>query len=83
MFFANRNGTFKTGKNSRKIKKENKKWRAQKERNIEVLSLVLKVTLLHGCFARFLNCTNGPKPRKASHLNAFEVEKRFLIPLLF
>ena len=25
---------------------------------------VLKVTLLHGCFSRFLNCTNGTKLRK-------------------
>ena len=27
-----------------------------------------KVTLLHGCFSRFLNCTNGTKSRKASQL---------------
>ena len=27
---------------------------------------LLKVTLLHGCFSRFLNYTNGTKPRKAS-----------------
>ena len=33
-----------------------------------VLLLVLKVTLLHGCFSRFLNCTNGTKSRKASHM---------------
>ena len=33
-----------------------------------VLLLVLKVTLLHGCFSRFLNCTNGTKLRKASHM---------------
>ena len=26
----------------------------------------LKVTLLHGCFSRFLNCTNGTKSRKTS-----------------
>ena len=25
----------------------------------------LKVTLLYGCFSRFLNCTNGTKLRKA------------------
>ena len=24
--------------------------------------------LLHGCFSRFLNCTNGNKSRKASHI---------------
>ena len=34
-----------------------------------VLLLVtwLKLTLLHGCFSHFLNCTNGTKLRKASH----------------
>ena len=29
---------------------------------------LLKVTLLNGCFSRFLNCTNGTKVRKTSHL---------------
>ena len=29
---------------------------------------LLKVTLLHGCFSRILNCTNGTKSRNASHL---------------
>ena len=33
-----------------------------------VLILVLKLTLLHGCFSRFLNCTNGTKLRNASHI---------------
>ena len=28
---------------------------------------LLKLTLLHGCFSRFLNCTNGTKSRNASH----------------
>ena len=28
----------------------------------------VKVTLLHGYFLRFLNCTNGTKPRKSSHM---------------
>ena len=28
---------------------------------------LLKVTLLHDCFSRFLNCTNGTKSRNASH----------------
>ena len=27
---------------------------------------LLKVKLLHGCFSRFLNCTNGTKSRKKS-----------------
>ena len=29
---------------------------------------LLKVTLLHGYFPRFLNCTNGTKLLKASHM---------------
>ena len=33
----------------------------------EMLLLLLKVTLFHGCFSRYLNCTNGTKSRKASH----------------
>ena len=28
----------------------------------------LKLTLLHGCFSRFLYCTNGAKSRDASHM---------------
>ena len=29
---------------------------------------LLKVTLLHGCFSRFLNCTNCIKLRNESHI---------------
>ena len=29
---------------------------------------LLKVTILHGCFLCFLNCTNGIKSRKASQI---------------
>ena len=29
---------------------------------------LLKLTLLHGCFSRFLNCANGTKTRNASHM---------------
>ena len=32
------------------------------------LQLYLKLTLLHGCFSRFLNCTNITKSRNASHI---------------
>ena len=32
------------------------------------LQLSKKLTLLHGYFSRFLNCTNGAKSRKASHM---------------
>ena len=31
-------------------------------------STLLKLTLLHECFSRFLNCTNGTKSCNASHL---------------
>ena len=34
-----------------------------------VLLLVLKVTLLHGCFLPFLICANGTKSHKASQNN--------------
>ena len=34
--------------------------------------LLLKVTLLHGCFSRFLNCTNGTKLRKASDMMVYD-----------
>ena len=30
----------------------------------------LKATLLHGCFRRFLNCTNSTKLRRESHKEA-------------
>ena len=29
---------------------------------------LLKVILFHGCFSRFLNCTNGTKSRKVSNI---------------
>ena len=32
-----------------------------------------KVTLFHGYFSRFLNCTNGTKSRNASHITSCEV----------
>ena len=32
------------------------------------VATLLKVTLAHGCFSRFLNCTSGIKPRKASQI---------------
>ena len=33
-----------------------------------VPATLLKLALLHGCFSRFLNSTNGSKLRNASHL---------------
>ena len=34
------------------------------------LKTLLKLTLLHGCFSRFLNCTIGTKSLNASHIVA-------------
>ena len=42
------------------IKKKNKK-------KIHA-GVLLNVTLLHGCFSHFLNCTNDTKSRKAAHM---------------
>ena len=38
---------------------------------------LLKLTLLHGCFSRFLNCTNGTKSRNAPHMLYYKLEKFF------
>ena len=38
----------------------------------------LKITLLHGCFSRFLNLTNGTKLRKASHIHSNILEWRVI-----
>ena len=32
------------------------------------VSGLLKAALLHGCFSRFLNCTDSTQSRKASHI---------------
>ena len=44
-----------------------------------VLSLkpatLLKLILLHGCFSRFLNCTNGTKLRNASYIPPEKIRK--------
>ena len=37
---------------------------------------LLKVTLFHGCFSRFLDCTNGTKSRNASHLFLFNISSK-------
>ena len=42
-------------------KREKHPWRS--------VTFRLKVTLIHGCFSRFLNCTNGTKSRIASHFS--------------
>ena len=33
-------------------------------------AILLKVTLLHGCFSRFSICLNGTKSRNASHMHS-------------
>ena len=35
---------------------------------MEECQALLKVTLLYGCFSSFLNCTNGTKSHKTSHI---------------
>ena len=37
---------------------------------------LLKVTILHGCFSRFLNCANGTKSRNTSHLNVWTPQSK-------
>ena len=37
-------------------------------RSINFSKVAVKLTLLHGCFSRFLNCANGTKSRNASHI---------------
>ena len=34
----------------------------------KVAGFSLKLTFLHGCFSRILNCTNGTKSRNAPHI---------------
>ena len=41
-------------------KREKHPWRS--------VTFILKVTLLHGCFSRFLNSTSAIKSRNASHI---------------
>ena len=37
---------------------------------VVVEGTLLKLTLLHGCFSRFLNCTNSTKSRNASQMSS-------------
>ena len=43
-----------------------------------MLATLLKVTILHGCFSGFLNCTNAIKSRKASQIY-FTVNVRLIL----
>ena len=40
---------------------------------------LLKVTLFDGCFSRFLNCANGTKSRKTSHMCCYYPAERTLL----
>ena len=51
-------------------KREKHPWRSAtfiKVAGLKTATLI-KVVLLHGCFSRFLNCTNGTKSWKPSHI---------------
>ena len=51
-------------------KREKRPWRIVNFGKVVGLNpaTLLKLTLLHGCFSRFLNCTNGTKSRNAPHM---------------
>ena len=52
---------------------------------MEECYFLLKVTLLHGCFSRFINCTNGTKSCNASLIiSASETDSKKLkvVPVL-
>ena len=40
---------------------------------------LLKVTLHHGCFSRFLNCTNGTKSRNASRMVFGNIPRKLFV----
>ena len=51
-----------------------------------IVYMIIKLTLLHGCFSYFLNCTNGTKSLNASNIientiNPFQTIFPFLYPL--
>ena len=46
-------------------KREEHPWRSV---TFSKVAGLLKVTLLHGCFSRLLNCVNGTKSRHAPHV---------------
>ena len=39
----------------------------------------VKLTLLHGCFSRFLNCPNGTKSLNASHICNLRASYSFIL----
>ena len=53
-------------------KREKQSWRSvtfSKVGDFNLPTALLEVTLFHGCFSHFLNCTNGKKLRKVTHVN--------------
>ena len=50
-------------------KREKHSWRSVTFSQVQAWPATLrKVILLHGCFSRFLNCTNDTKFRNPSHI---------------
>ena len=52
------------------IKREKQPWRHITFSKVAGFkrAILVRVTLLHGCFSRFLHCTNGTKSRDASQM---------------
>ena len=59
-----------------------KTWKTPMEECYKVAGL-LKVTVVHGCFSRFLNCTHGIKSRKTSHVYLSLTELTLCCPTSF
>ena len=59
-------------------KREKHSWRSV---NFSKVATLLKLTLLHERFSRFLHCTNGTKTRNAPHIRIMTVTRQvhFLI----
>ena len=41
-----------------------------------IVTFITKVRLLHGCFSRFLNFTNGAKSRNESYILSLDFEEK-------
>ena len=41
------------------------------QKHMWCVATLLKLTLLHGCISRFLNCINGTKSRNPSHITTY------------
>ena len=54
-------------------KREKRPWRNVTFSKVEPATLLI-VTLLHWRFSRFLNCTNGTKLRKVSHIEKIHTQ---------